>query len=230
MQIRIKLPLVILFLGLFLDSNVAGQTTRPQQPPTGEATLAVKEQFFNSFLEAIFNNLKPPSTPLIITPSDKDRTDESAKTCPSVITLQRESNGIKTTIKLEQDRITAPLAFAGSYNSTLMGCLRFSGLAYTVWSLEFDRAAQVLQARIKITDLHLENLPALTQGSITKLVQAAIDSRINPLKILRLDQLSGVVPIAPAGGSLRLRAKEVRPEISPGNLQLHITYELLPEK
>lgn len=229
MQIRIKLTLAIPFLFLFMP-NVAGQTTRPPQPPTGEATLAVKEQFFNSFLEAIFINLKPPSTPLIITSSDKDRTDESSKACPSVITLQRESNGIKTTVKLEQGRITAPLAFSGSYNSTLMGCLRFSGLAHTEWSLEFDRATQVLQARIKITDIQLENLPALTQGSITKLVQAAIDSRINPLKILRPDQLSGVVPIAPAGGSLRLRAREVRPEISPGNLQLHITYELLPEK
>lgn len=230
MQIRIKLTLAILFLVSFLDSNVAGQTTRPPQPPIGEATLAVKEQFFNSFLEAIFNHLKPPSTPLIITSSDRDRTDESSKACPSVITLKRESNGIKTTVKLEQGRITAPLAFSGSYNSTLMGCLRFSGLAHTEWSLEFDKAAQVLQARIRITDIQLENLPALTQGSITKLVQAAIDSRINPLKILRPDQLSGVVAIAPAGGSLRLRAREVRPEISPGNLQLHITYELLPEK
>ena len=47
-------------------------------------------------------------------------------------------------------------------------------------------------------------------------MQAAIDSRINPLKILRPEQLSSVVPIAPAGGSLRLRAREVRPEIVPG--------------
>lgn len=230
MQIRIKLPLAVLLLLFLLHPGASGQTGQPQQPPIGEATLAIKEQFFNSFLEAIFNNLKPPSTPLIITQADKDRTDESSKICPNVLTLQRESSGTRTAVKFEQGRITAPLAFAGSYNSTLLGCLRFNGLAYTEWSLEFDRSAQALQARIRITDLRFENLPALAQGSIAKLVQAAIDSRINPLKLLRPEQLSSVVPVAPAGGSLRFRAREVRPEISPGNLQLHITYEFLPEK
>ena len=131
-------------------------------------------------------------------------------------------------MKLEQGRIVAPLAFAGSYNSTLLSCLEFRGWANTEWNLEFDRTAQVLQARIKITDMSLENLPALAQSSIARLVQTAIDSRINPLKILRAEQLSSVVPIAPAGGSLRLRASEVKPEIIPGALRLHIVYEFLP--
>ncbi len=152
----------------------------------------------------------------MITASDKNRTDESAQTCPSVITLQREHGNVKTAVKLEQGRMVAPLAFTGSYNSTLLGCLEFRGWAQTEWSLEFDRSAQTLQARIKVTDIHLENIPALAQGSLMQLVQSAIDSRINPLKILRPEQLSSVVPIAPAGGSLRLRAREVKPEIVPG--------------
>ncbi len=124
----------------------------------------------------------------------------------------------------------APLAFSGAYNSTLLGCLQFQGVAYTEWTLEFDRSAQVLQARIKITDMRLENVPSLAQGSIVTLVQSAIDARINPLKILRPEQLSSVVPIAPSGGSLRLRAREVKPEIVPGLVHLHLTYEFLPEK
>lgn len=223
-----KISIIIVFLLLALPAH--GQTSQGPAAPSGEVTLTIKEQFANSFLDGVFNNLKPPSMPLVITESDRNRTDESAKTCPSVLTLLRENSGVRTSVKFEQGRMTAPLAFSGSYNSTLMGCLQFRGLAYTEWNLEFDRNAQVLQARIRITDIRLENLPALAQGTILKLVQAAIDSRINPLKLLRSEQLSSAVPIEPAGGSLRFRAKEVRPEIVPGLLNLHITYEFLPER
>ena len=207
---------------------IGAQTNKPAR--TGEATVTLNEQFFNSFLEAIFDNLKAPSTPLVITASDKNRTDESTRTCPSVITLRRDYGSVKTAVKFEQGRLVAPLAVTGSYNSTLLGCIEFRGWAATEWSLEFDRSAQTLQARIKITDIHLENVPSLAKGSVVQLVQAAIDSRINPLKILRPEQLSSVVPIAPAGGSLRLRAREVKPEIVPGMVHLRIIYEFLPEK
>ena len=220
-----------IFIAVLLTAvSTFGQAKRQLPPRIGEVTLTIKEQFFNSFLEAIFDNLKPPSTPLAITDSDKNRTDEAAKSCPSALTLQREQSGVKTTVKFEQGKIVAPLAFSGAYNSTLLGCLQFRGVAYTEWSLEFDRSAQVLQARIKITDMSLENVPSLAQGSIVTLVQSAIDARINPLKILRPDQLSSVVPIAPSGGSLRLRARELKPEVVPGLVHLHLTYEFLPEK
>ncbi len=153
---------VLRFLAIFAQ----GYSQHSQPARTGEATVTLNEQFFNSFLEAIFDNLKAPSTPLVITASDKDRTDESAQTCPSVITLQREHGNVKTAVKFEQGRMVAPLAFTGSYNSTLLGCLEFRGWAKTEWNLEFDRNAQTLQARIKITDMHLENIPSLAQGSI----------------------------------------------------------------
>ncbi|MCM3905686.1 MAG: hypothetical protein ND866_28670 [Pyrinomonadaceae bacterium] len=227
-----KLPArVLLFLSVWLTALSAfGQASQQRPVRTGEATITVKEQFFNSFLDAIFDNLKAPSTPLVITESDKNRTDESARSCPSAIMLQRENSGVKTMVKFEQGKVVAPLAFSGAYNSTLLGCLQFQGVAYTEWSLEFDRNAQVLQARIKVTDMRLENVPSLVQGSIVTLVQSAIDARINPLKILRPEQLSSIVRIAPSGGSLRLRAKEVKPEIVPGLVHLHLTYEFLPEK
>jgi hypothetical protein len=219
----------LLFLILLaLSSSALAQANRPVR--TGEATVTLNEQFFNSFLAAIFDNLKAPSTPLVITASDKDRTDDSARACPSLITLQREYGSVRTAVKFEPGRMVAPLAFSGSYNSTLLGCIQFRGWAATEWSLEFDRNAQTLQARIKITDIELENVPSLARGSVIQLVQSAIDSRINPLKILRPEQISSVVPIAPAGGSLRLRAREVKPEIIPGLVHLRITYEFQPEK
>jgi len=211
---------------LFLFSSAFGQS--PSNNP--EVTLAVNEQFLNAFLDSMFTNLKAPSAPLVITPSDKDRSPAESYGCPSLITLQREEGGVKTAVKLEQGRISAPLAFTGSYNSTLLGCIQFRGWADTSWALEFDRSRQALIARVQVQDIHLTNAPALAGGSLVKIVQSAIDKRINPLELVKLDQLSARVPVTPANGTLRLRAKDVRPEITPGSLQIHVTYEVLPDR
>ena len=216
--------LIQLFAIVLLLASAYGQTKNP------EVTISVNEQFLNSFLDAMFTNLKAPSAPLAITAADKERTPAESYGCPSAITLQREEGGVRTAIKLEQGRITAPLAFTGSYNSTLLGCIAVRGWANTTWKLEFDRSRQVLLARVQVDDIRLTNVPAVATGSLVKIVQSAIDSRINPLELIKLDQLSARVPVAPAGGALRLRAKEIQPEIVPGNLNLHITYEFLPDR
>ena len=202
--------------------------TTAQSAP--ETIVTVNEQFLNSFLDSMFANLNAPSLPLIITAADKERSPAEAKACPNLITLQREEAGVRTAIKLEEGKVTAPLAFAGSYSSTLLGCIEFRGWAHTFWTLEFDRVRQAIVAQVQVDEIHLTNVPALAGGSLGKLVQAAIDKRINPLELLRLDQLSTRLPIAPAGGALRMRAKEVRPEIVPGAVHLHIVYEFLPDK
>jgi hypothetical protein len=217
-----------------LLSSVNGQNQSARQtppPPTAEATVTLSEQFFNAFLEAIYRNLKPPSAPLIITPSDKDRTDNSSQNaCLDVIVLERENSGIKTAVKFEQGRIVAPLAFSGSYNSTLMGCLEFSGWADTRLTLDFDKTRQTLTARAQVLDVHLNNVPSLANAPLVKIVQSAIDKKINPIEILHLDQLSARVPVSASGGALRLRAKEVTPEIVPGVLHLHIAYEFVADR
>ena len=189
--------------------------------------MTLTEQFFNAFLEAIYKNLKPPSAPLTITASDNE--NPSAQ-CPDVIVLERENSGVRTAVKFEPGRIAAPLAFSGSYNSTLMGCLKFSGWADTRFKLNFDKARQTLTARVEVLDVHLNDVPSLTNAPLAKLVQAAIDKKINPIEILHLDQLSARVPVAASGGALRLRAKEVRPEIVSGVLHLHVTYEFVGDR
>lgn len=201
----------------------------PPAETAAETTVTVTEQFLNAFLDSMFANLNAPSVPLVITPSDKDRSAAESKACPSIITLEREEGGVRTAIKLDQGKITAPLAFAGSYNSTLLGCIAFRGWANTSWTLEFDRPRQALVARVLVDEIRLTNVPALAGGSLGKLVQTAIDKRINPLELLRLDQLSTRVPIAPAGGALRMRAREVKPEMVPGAVHLHIVYEFIPD-
>jgi hypothetical protein len=219
---RVSRLIPALLIGLLL-SSANGQAK-------SEVTISVNEQFLNSFLDSMFTNLKAPSAPLAITASDKERTPAESNGCPSAITLQREEGGVRTAVKLEQGKITAPLAFSGSYNSSLLGCIAVHGWANTTWKLEFDRSRQALLARVQVEEIRLTNVPALATSSLVKIVQGAIDSRINPLEIFKLDQLTARVPVAPAGGALRLRAKEVQPEIVPGSLLLHVTYEFLPDQ
>jgi hypothetical protein len=151
-----------------------------------------------------------------------------AAQCASVIVLEREVSGVKTAVRFENGRISAPLAFSGSYAVALLGCIHFQGWAETNIKLDFDRARQVLSARVEVEDIHLNGVPGLASGVIVSLVQNSIDDRINPVEILPASQLSARIPIAAAGGSLRLLAREVRPEVVPGALRLHIIYEFAP--
>ncbi|HEY0386251.1 MAG TPA: hypothetical protein VGC64_09585 [Pyrinomonadaceae bacterium] len=148
--------------------------------------------------------------------------------CESMIVLEREVGGVRTAVHFEAGRISAPLAFSGSYSVALLGCIRFQGWAETTINLEFDRTRQVLSARVEVQDIHLLGVPSLANGVIVSLVQNSIDRRINPVEILQSAQLSARIPIATSGGALRLMAKEVRPEIVPGALHLHIIYEFAP--
>jgi len=219
----LKLALLL----LVCSAGVVAQNSSSIATAAGpEATVSLNQEFLNAFLDAIFLNLKAPSAPLEITSADKERSESESYGCASVISLQREESGVRTAVKLEQGRITAPIAFAGSYNSTLLGCIEFRGWTNTTWQLEFDRSRQVLLARVQVQEIHLNNVPRLADASLTRIVQAAIDQRINPLVLMNLEQLSPRVPIAPAKGALRLRAKEARPEVLPGTLLLHVTYEI----
>jgi hypothetical protein len=163
----------------------------------------------------------PPAGALAIAPANQ---------CASVVVLEREMNGVKTAVRFEQGRIVAPLAFTGSYSVLLLGCMRFQGWADTVINLDFDRERQVLSARVDVQDIHLSGIPSLANGVVINLVQNSLDTRINPVEILQAAQLTARLPITAAGGALRLRAREVRPEILPGSLRLHIIYEFVSDR
>lgn len=224
-------------------------------PAAAEVTVTLNEQFLNSFLDTMFTRLRPPKFPLSLTSIEPQQQEEArpatvassnsqtthhpasvsvkpsskspleAAQCASVIVLEREVGGVRTTVKFENGKITAPLAFSGSYAVALLGCIHFQGWAETTIRLDFDRTRQVLSARVEVEDIHLNGVPGLASGVILGLVQNSIDQRINPVEILPASQLSARIPIAAAGGALRLIAKEVRPEVVPGALRLHIMYE-----
>jgi len=215
------LPFVILFcLGVAdaQENATRGRLASPSQP---EATLSVNEQFLNSFLTAMFDNLQEPAMPLTIGGAT------SSSECASEIRLKREANGVRTAVHFEQGKITGPLAFAGAYNSTLLGCVSFTGWADSQLQMEFSRERRAVLARFLLRDIHLNNTPQMLNAPLLKMVQNAIDSRYNPIELFTLEQLSTRANIKPAGGALRLEATEVRPEITPTELTLHITYRFV---
>jgi hypothetical protein len=227
---------------VFAQSQDAVRAREVRASQAAEVTVTLNEQFFNSLLDAIFTKLKAPSYPLSLTKAGPEKNSPALDTktatavslshstekpgaCASVVTLEREMNGVKTAVRFENGRVVAPLAFSGSYGVALIGCINFQGWADTIIKLEFDRERQLLSARVTIADIHLSNIPSLASGAIVGLVQSSIDRRINPIEILQAGQISPRVSIAVSGGALRLRATEIRPEVSPGALSLRIFYE-----
>ena len=220
-----KLLVFVLLLvsanGVLAQESAATRGRHASNAPAAEATVTVNEQFLNSFLTAIFDNLQEPSMPLTTgggAPSAQ---------CASEIRLKREVGGVRTAVHFENGRILGPLAFAGAYSASLLGCIEFSGWADSEVNLEFSSDRRALVARFYLRQIHLNDVPAIANGPLLNMVQTAIDRRYNPVDLITLDQLSTSVNIQPAKGALRLRAKEIRPEITPAGLTLHITYEFI---
>jgi hypothetical protein len=216
------LRIAVMLLACVAPSSA--QTSRARESkaiPAGEVTVTINEQTFNALLEALFTLPQPPTFPL--------GQGNSSAECPGAITLEREVSGARTAVHFRDGRIDAPVAFSGTYGAPVVGCLKFRGWADAALNLTFDPAKQALIARVQVREVHLENVPSLFASGITGLVQDALDARINPIEILRAEQLSAELPLRKlsSGGSLRLRAKDVRHEIVASELRLHVVYEFV---
>jgi hypothetical protein len=187
--------------------------------PAGEVVVVLGEEFLNSLLVAVASRPEPPSFPL--------SKGGGGKKCESRVQLLPAAEGVRTGVRFADGRITAPVAFRGSYDAPLVGCLKFEGWADTAFQLEFNRERQSLGARVTVRDLKLKNVPvSLLGGGLTGLVQDAIDERVNPVEILRAEQLGARVPVTPTD-VLRLRAADVRHEVTGRELRLRIVYEIV---
>ena len=216
--------LLVLATAAMAQESTATRGRRISNAPAAEATVTVNEQFLNSFLTAIFDNLQEPAMPLTIGGASNQG---SSAQCASEIRLKREVQGVSTAVHFENGRITGPLAFAGAYYSTYLGCIAFSGWADAEVNLEFNNERRALVARFHLRDIHLNDVPVVANGPLLTMVQTAIDRRYNPVDLFTVEQLSTSVNIQPAKGALKLRAREIRTEITPNALTLHITYEFV---
>lgn len=205
--------------------------TRPRETKAiqaGEVVVVLNEQIFNALLEAMFTLPNPPTFPL----ARGNSSEGGNRNCVSEIVLRREMSGTRTAVRFQAGRVLAPVAFSGAYSAPLIGCLKFEGWADTNLNLSFDQAKQALTARVEVKAVHLKKVPALLGDGLTGLVQDALDARVNPIEILRAEQLSARLPMTKlaSGASLRLRAREVRHEVLPNELRLRVVYEFVREE
>lgn len=211
---------------------------------TAEVSVALNEQFFDALLDAIFKNFNAPEFPLaqnnpkpavqnpkspVLGFSNGDSPIRNPKSkiqnCNESIRLLREVDGVKTTVRFRDGKIYAPIAFSGSYNPPLIGCIDFQGWAETNIDLEYNRQNQKLLGRVRVLSVNLGGVTNLASGVLSRLVQSSIDKKINPIEILQADKLSFIVPIQNANGSLKMKAVGIRHEISDGVLNVKIAYE-----
>lgn len=204
---------------------------------TAEVSVALNEQFFDTLLDAIFKNFNAPEFPLAEN-NPKFKTPNAGtsvlsfsndaspiQNCNESIRLLREVDGVKTAVRFREGKIYTPIAFSGSYNPPLIGCVDFQGWAETNIDLEYDRQSQKLVGRVRVLSVNLGGVSNLASGVLSRLVQSSIDRKINPIEILQADKLSFIVPVQNMGGSLRMKAVGVRHEIANGSLNVHIAYE-----
>ena len=209
----------LLLISALTFSSSAGVARAQRVSQAGEVAVVLNEEFLNALLVAVASRPEPPSFPL-------SKGGGNGK-CQSRIQLLPEASGVRTAVRFVEGRITAPVAFRGSYEAPLVGCLNFEGWADTAFQLEFDQARQTLNARVNVRDLKLKNVPtSLLGGGLRGLVQDAIDGRVNPVELLRAEQLGARVPVT-RGDELRLRARDVRHEVVGRELRLRIVYELV---
>src|SRR5205823_6498157 len=188
MKSKLRHAIRLIAIALVASSTSVAQEAatrgrRAANAPAAEAALTVNEQFLNSFLTAIFDNLKEPSMPLTIGGAS------SSSECASEIRLKREVNGVRTAVHFENGHIVGPLAFSGAYNASLMGCIEFSGWADSEVTLEYDNSRRAVIARFRVRDIHLNDAPAVLTGPLLGMVQGPVDRKYNPVELFTLEKL-----------------------------------------
>ncbi|MDQ6652990.1 MAG: hypothetical protein M3Y84_09620 [Acidobacteriota bacterium] len=221
----------IFFLGSPRAKAIPG--TRVEAPPSsgdpaGTVVVSLSDSFLEQLLGTVFRDLGPPTFNLSRTgPRPEFAGIEHTAFqggCTNSVTLAAEGNNVKTKVQFAGGNITAPLVFSGNYS--LMGnCMQFKGWAQTSIQLSFDQPSQTLYGRVNVEGVNLENVPPFANNFVTVFVHSAIDQRVNPLEILRPQQLQLLIPVKASNGSVKAHVKDVRAEVQDGFLRLHITYD-----
>lgn len=204
------------FVGVPRAAQTPGKPIQPPDDgtPAGSAQIVLRQEFFNDVLITIFRDMKDPSFPL--------GSAESSE-CDGRITILPEGSGVQTSLRFENNRISAPLAFSGNYDSPV-GCLRFTGWAQANLELRYDETVKTVFGRINVETVNLDGVNPLISGFVTPLIQTTLNERVNPIQILGGEQIAIKAPIASAGETLSGDVTDVRAEFRDDALNLFIVY------
>ena len=238
------------FLGAPRVKPLAGAPVRAPDPagdPPGTAVLKLDEQFFSTLLGTMFKELDAPTFKLAaagqgvrgefetIAEGDVRKQDHAGLDgvrfvntqggCENQLVIAPEGGGVQTGVRLQNGQILVPLAFSGSREFPFVGCYNFKGAAQANIQLRFDAEQQTLSGQINVEGVNVEGVSEAISPLVTTFVQNAINQRVNPLTILRGQQLGLSIPMQNSNGTVKARAREVRSEVKDGALHLHITYD-----
>jgi len=221
------------FLGAPRMRALPGVPLKPPDPNTstsGTVAVTVDEKFFDSLLGTVFRQLGEPQLKLSQSqPQTPLQPAMFQASCADVLVLNAESSNVKTGVRFGGGKITAPLAFTGSYR-ILTKCIQFKGTAKATVDLSFDQSKQTVFGRLNIDEVILDDVIPLVSSLVTTFVRKAIDERLNPFEVLRVSQLALSVPVQATGGTLKAQVKDVRSEVQEGSLRLFLTYDFTGER
>lgn len=219
-----------MFGGVPRAAEAPGEPIKPPDTdgvPNGTAQIVLRQDIFNEILATIFRDMNSPAFPLGLASSEAgggERFGLQAEPCESTIRILPEGSGTQTSVRFENDRIAAPLVFAGSYSSPF-GCLRFTGWAQTHMELRFDAQQQTVFGRIDVETVNLDGVNPVISGFVTPIVQTTLNNRVNPIQILQGEQIALNMPIAATNGTLQARVSDVRAEVRDNALNLYVIYD-----
>ena len=199
-----------------VGSSLKGQPVlapAPGGPPPGTAVVELDEQFFGALLDAIFRDLNKPAFP-----------PAPGEGCQNQVVVEPAAGDVKTGVLMRDGKVIVPLAFSGTYN--LVGnCQNLRGTAEAGLEFRFAAEEQTLYGQLNVAGVNVEGMSPVLSGFVTAFVQGAINQRVNPLPLLRGQQLTLAVPVQAAGGTLNAQAREVHEEAKDGKLRLYVTYD-----
>ena len=218
----------IYFLGAPRAGSAPGTPVKaPEGSPPSTVVISLDQGLVDAVLATTFSGLGAPTFQLGQNSAGENNGPVPAAYqggCANTMTLLSEGSGVRTSVQFKGGKITAPIAFSGSYN--LMGnCMQFKGWAQSNITLSFDADKQTVYGLVDVEGVNLEGVSPVANSFVTAFVQGAINQRVNPLVLVTERQLSLMIPVKASNGTVKSHAKDVRAEILDGALKLHVTYE-----
>src|SRR5215213_1791446 len=210
-----------LFVGAARTGALKGQPVRAPDaggPQPGTAVVELDEQFFGALVDSIFRDLNKPAFP-----------PAAGEGCQNQVVVEPAAGDVKTGVLMRDGKVIVPLAFSGTY-SLLGNCQNLRGTAEAGLDFRFAPEEQTLYGQLNVAGVNIEGMSPVLGGFVTAFVQNAINQRVNPLVLLRGQQLTLAIPVQAAGGTLRAQAREVRQDAKDGKLRLLVTYDFKGSK
>lgn len=222
------------FLGAPRGKGLPGTPVGPpdaNSTSSGTVSVTVDEKFFDSLLGTIFTQLGPPQLKLSQNENTLPLQPAAFQTsgCNDVLVLNPQSNNVKTGVRFTGGKITAPLAFSGSY-SVLTRCFQFKGTGKATVDLSFEKGKQTVFGQLNVEEIALDDVPPIVSSVITSFVRKTIAEQLNPFEVLQVSQLTLSLNVQASGGTVKALIKDVRAEVQDGSLKLYLTYDFSAQK